>query len=329
MKKNWFIGIDISKKTIDVAIHDQENKRCKSHFKTGNDLKGYKELVKNLKKEGVKLDEAFICMEYCGVYGMEIGFFLEGKIDYCFCSPLQIKRSLGITRGKNDKLDAIKIAWFCHLFRDELEPSTRPSEIMLTLKSLMAERNRLTKASTTDKQVLSELKKTLSPSGIKRTQKRLKAVKEDLRAVDKEITALIRQDESLNKTYKLLTSIIGISIVNATLMILYSNNFEGITDARAFACFSGIAPFEHSSGTSIRGKTRVSKMGCKRMKAALTNAARCAIVHDPELQIYYNRKKEEGKKYGTVMNAVKFKMITRSFAVVKRGTPFVKLRQAG
>ncbi len=296
MKRNWFIGIDISKLTIDVALYDQKNQRCKNHFKTGNNPKGYKELIKNLKKEGVKIDEAFICMEYCGVYGLEIGFFLEGKIDYCYCSPLQIKRSLGITRGKNDKLDAIKIARFCYLFRDELSPSTRPSKIMLTLKSLMAERNRLTKDSTSKKQVLSELKSTMSPSSIKRTQKSLKTVKDDLKAVDKEITALIRQDESLNKTYKLLTSIVGISLVNATLMILYSNNFEGITDARAFACFSGIAPFEHSSGTSIRGKTRVSKMGCKPMKAALTNAARSATMHDPELRIFYQRKKQKARR---------------------------------
>jgi transposase len=73
----------------------------------------------------------------------------------------------------------------------------------------------------------------------------------------------------------------------------------------------------------------VSNLANKRMKADLTNAARSAIVHDPEMLIYYKRKRAEGKEYGTVINAVKFKTITRAFTVIKRGTPCVKLRQAG
>jgi transposase len=329
MKRSWFIGVDISKKTLDVAIYDPKLKKCRKHFKVENSPKGFREMVKTLKGECVKIDEAFLCMEYCGVYGLEIGFFLDGKIDYCFCAPLQIKRSLGISRGKNDKLDAMKIARFCYLLREELEPATMPNELMLSLKALMAERSRLIKVQTMDKTVLSELQSTLPESSIKRAQQRLIAVKADIRAIEKEIVSLIGQDPELQKTYKLLTSIVGISVVNATMMILLTNNFKGITDARAFACYCGIAPFEHTSGTSIKGKTKVSKMGNRPMKAMLSNSARSAIVHDPELRIYYKRKREEGKSHGTVMNAVKFKIITRAYAVINRGTPFVKLRQAG
>lgn len=65
------------------------------------------------------------------------------------------------------------------------------------------------------------------------------------------------------------------------------------------------------------------------MKANLTNAARSAIVYDPELRIYYKRKREEGKAHGTALNAAKFKIVTRAYAVINRGTPFVKLRLAG
>jgi hypothetical protein len=65
------------------------------------------------------------------------------------------------------------------------------------------------------------------------------------------------------------------------------------------------------------------------VKANLSNAARSAIKNDPELRLYYDRKAKEGKEHGVIMNAVKFKLITRVFAVVKRRTPFVKLRQAG
>ncbi len=82
-------------------------------------------------------------------------------------------------------------------------------------------------------------------------------------------------------------------------------------------------------GTSILGKTRVSEVSNKRIKVNLTIGARSAIINDPELKLYYKRKTDEGKEHGTVMNAVKFKLITRVFATVKRGTPYVKLRQAG
>jgi transposase len=329
MKRNWFIGIDISKKTLDVVIYDQENQKSSKHFKVNNELKGFKEMIKTLKAEGVVFKKAFICLEYCGIYGLELGLFLEGKIEFRFCSPLHIKRSLGLTRGKNDKLDAHKIAWFSYLFRDELSPSKMPTETMLRLKSLMGERYRVVKASATEKQVLRELSRQLDIKSIRRIKRRLKILAADIKAIENEVKELIQNSLALKKNYELLISITGIALVNATMMILCTNNFEGITNARAFACYCGVAPFEYSSGTSIRGKTKVSNLANKRMKTDLTNAARSAIVHDPEMRIYYKRKRAEGKEYGTVINAVKFKIITRAFAVIKRGTPFVKLRQAG
>ena len=329
MKRIWFIGIDISKKTLDVVIYDKKKSKSSIHFKVTNEIKGFKEMIKILKAEGVSFSEAFVCLEYCGVYGIEIGLFLEGKIDFCFCSPLHIKRSLGLTRGKNDKLDAFKIARFSYLFKDELSSSIMPSETMLRLKSLMGERSRAVKAATIEKQVLKELSGQLTKKAITRIKRRLKALSEDVKAIENEVRELIISTPELEKSYNLLQSITGIALVNATMMILCTNNFEGITNARSFACYCGVAPFEYTSGTSIRGKTKVSHLANKKMKTDLTNAARSAVVHDPEMRIYYKRKRAEGKAYGTVMNAVKFKIITRVFAVIKRGTPFVKLRQAG
>ena len=193
----------------------------------------------------------------------------------------------------------------------------------------MGERYRAVKAATIEKQVLKELSRQLNKKAITRVKRRLKILTEDVKAIENEVTELIISSPELEKSYNLLQSITGIALVNATMMILCTNNFEGITNARSFACYCGVAPFEYSSGTSIRGKTKVSHLANKKMKTDLTNAARSAVVHDPEMRIYYKRKRAEGKAYGTVMNAVKFKIITRAFAVIKRGTPFVKLRQAG
>jgi transposase len=88
------------------------------------------------------------------------------------------------------------------------------------------------------------------------------------------------------------------------------------------------APFETRSGTNYRGKTRESHLANKQIKANLSNAARSAIQNDPELRLYYDRKAKEGEGW-VIMNAEKFKLITCVFAVIKRRTPFVKIRQAG
>ena len=329
MKRNWFIGIDISKKTLDIVIYNQEKQKSKKHFKVTNNLKGFREVIQKLKAEGINLKEALICLEYCGIYGLELGLFLENKVDFCFTAPLHIKRSLGLTRGKNDKLDAYKIARFCYLFRDELSPTKMPSKTMIKLKILMSERNRVVKAAKIEKQVLKEFSNQLDQKATKRIEKRLKLLAIDIKAIENEILELIKTDAKLVENYNLLLSIIGIGQVNAVMMILCTNNFAGITSARSFACYCGIAPFEYSSGTSIRGKTRVSNLANKKMKSDLTNAARSAVLNDPELRIYYKRKREEGKAHGTVMNAIKFKIITRAFAVINRKTPYVKLRKAG
>ena len=289
MKRTCFIGIDISKKTFDICLYLPGSATQKKFLKKENSLKGFKSFIKELKILNTNLKETFVCLEYCGVYGLELGFFLEGKIEYCFCNPLHIKRSLGLTRGKSDKLDSFKIARFNYLFRDELSPMSMPSECMLSLKSLMAERSRITKSIVIDKQVLTDLQKTLGPNARLRAKKRLEMLQIDRKAIDKEILNQLESEDCILKNYKLLISIIGISLVNATMMILCTNNFEGITNPRSFACYCGVAPFEHTSGTSIKGRSRVSPYANKKVKAYLTNAAKSAIQHDSELKIYYIR----------------------------------------
>ncbi len=74
MKRSWFIGIDISKKTLDISIYDPETRKSRRHFQVENKLKGFKRILRELAQEKVSLGTAFVCMEYCGVYGIEIGF---------------------------------------------------------------------------------------------------------------------------------------------------------------------------------------------------------------------------------------------------------------
>jgi transposase len=129
----------------------------------------------------------------------------------------------------------------------------------------------------------------------------------------------------LYKNYLLLLSIVGIGLVNAANVILYTRNFTAFKNARMYACYCGVAPFSYRSGTSIHSPAKVSKMANVMLKADLSQAALSAACHDPELRVYYQRKLAEGKHKSAVLNAVKFKLIERMFAVVNRGSAYVKL----
>jgi len=330
MKFKWFVGIDISKKTLDSTLFENGNNKKSPHKQFNNDGKGHQTLVKWLGSQGVSLDEVLFCMEHTGVYGLNLAVFLEkNELVYSMVSPLHIKRSLGLVRGKNDKVDSYQIARYCYLHREDIRQTKLPHESIQELKGLINERERLVKVQTSEKIVLSELRKSNSSNTIRRIEARIVIFSEDIKCIEQEMEQIIEAEASISKNYKLIRSVIGIGLVNSVLFLVYTCNFQSFKDARKYACYGGVAPFENSSGTSIKGKTRVSHLANKRIKVNLSNAARSAIQNDPELHLYYERKAKEGKEHGIIMNAVKFKLITRVFAVVNRGTPFVKMRQAG
>ena len=106
-------------------------------------------------------------------------------------------------------------------------------------------------------------------------------------------------------------------MVNAVLVLIFTGNFTLFTDARKFGCYCGVVPFEHTSGTSVRGRNKISHLANKSVKTSLTQAARTAVMHDPVLKQYYQRKKLEGKPDRLIINNIRNKMIHTMFALIK------------
>ena len=158
----------------------------------------------------------------------------------------------------------------------------------------------------------------------KSIRKSLKAIDADIKAIEQQITNLMKQDQSLNHLFKLVSSVIGIGFVTATNLIIHTNEFTILNDSRKLACYCGVAPFPHQSGTSIRGKTRVSHMANKKLKTNLHMAALTAVKFDMELKTYYERKVAEGKHKMSVLNAVKSKLLARVVAVVNNNQEYVR-----
>jgi transposase len=189
----------------------------------------------------------------------------------------------------------------------------------------MSERKQYVKQNILYKQQLHDISVYDTEESRRRKHESLDRLKDNIKKTDKEIDQIIKKDKAIADNYVLVTSVIGIGRVNALTMIILTENFTSITDPRKYACYIAVAPFKKESGESVRGKTKVSKMGFKQAKADLSISVISAIRNDPNLEKYWTRKKAEGKPSGVILNAIKFKLILRVFAVVKRKTPFVKI----
>lgn len=326
MHYSHYIGVDISKNTLDAAIYAAEMKRSDTRHLT-NDTAGLKELVNWAKSAGARPKDMLICAEHTGVYGNALQLFCEKKgIALCLESPIQIKRSMGLVRGKDDKIDAIRIATYAYDHRDKLKLYHRPLGSIIELSNLLRERRLYVRQKATLTSQQGELGGYESARSRNRRDGIIGKQNLAIKAIEKQMLEIVRNDEALRKTYDLITSVVGIGLITAIDTIVYTNNFLNFDTPRQYASFIGVAPFEHTSGTSVNGRTRVSQFCRKQQKVAITMAARTAIVNDPWLKSYYHRKmKEKGEQrgqHGVVLNAVKFKLILRMFAVVKSGTPY-------
>ena len=327
------IGVDVSKGTLDVALFLGKVDWNDGHIKVSNNESGYKELKKWLRLKNAEKSRLRICMEATGLYTHDFRSWLEKEgITYYvvdpkrmhhFAPPLSIK---GIRQTKTDKADAFRIAIYCSLFHDSMEPSRLPSAAYFKLKRLLAERRQYVKQSVLYKQQLSDISIYDTVSSRMRKEKEVENLKDDIRQTDKEMKSIIDSDPAIKRNYDLLTSIIGVGIVVAVTTIVLTENFTTFSNPRKYASYIAIAPFPHESGTSVRGATRVSKQGFRQAKADLSVSVLNAITHDTELKEYWQRKKAEGKHTGVILNAIKFKIVLRMFAVVKRGKAYVNTK---
>ena len=330
MKFTSFVGIDISKKDFDVAILNNQGITFKTQ-KFPNSVSGFERLSRLISKTN-RVEESLICLEHTGVYCLPICIYLEESgMKYTLQPGLQIKRSMGIQRGKNDKADAQMIGKYAYLNRNEIKCYTLPSATLMKLKQLISYRERLVKSKVAIKTASKELQllndKTLHGLVISDSDSHVESLNKSIAQIDKELKRLVQEDPELKKLFDLATSVKGVGLQIAVNMLVVTHGFTRFKSWRKFSCYCGLAPFEYKSGSSIRGKTKVSHLGNKRMKAIIGNGIASAIQNDPEIAKYYQRKLKEGKHKMVVLNAVKNKLISRVFAVIKRGTPFVPLYQ--
>lgn len=322
--KNWdfTLGVDVSKLTLDVHCIETN-----SHLKISNGTEGFKMLQKCCKEQGINLKHSLIAMEYTGGYEYKLMQFCQTKgIRYCRIPGLAIKNSLGIVRGKNDKVDAKRIAQYATEKRSSLPLQNPINPSIVRLRHLLSFRKRLVRESAGYKATLQERKEMYSLKNtdilVRMMIKKIKANEVLIKKLETEMVSLIQADQNILRNYHIITSIKGIGQINALMTIVYTENFTCFDNARSYAVYVGVVPFDHSSGTSLNRRKKVSSLANKELKQELNQAARIAIEWNKDLK-QYAENKLKSKPYKVVLNNVKFKLILRMFSLVKRGAFYV------
>ena len=334
MKKNYhvFIGIDVSKSKLDYCIATNGAPFTHRFGVIPNTAKGIKLFIKQLKKTYGQDACLLFCLENTGVYSMPLCYWLlENNFDYWVVAALEVKRSKGITRGKTDKADAKDIAYYAISHLHELQLSKLPEDDFIELRLLLAERDKVVKAINafnSTKENKTYLPKQILVATLKHNLTTLTFLKKQLAKIEQLIKEVINRNPVFKQQDELLQSIPGIGRQTSITLIAYTQAFSLFKTHRQFACFAGVAPFEYSSGSSVRGKTKISHLANKKIKTALNMAALSAKKYDPQLKFYFDKKIKEGKNKMLVLNAIRCKLISRAFAVINRKSKYVNMLKA-
>ena len=324
MKTKEIIASDVSKLVIDVCIYSTQEV---GQFK--NSKLGFKNMLKWVFKHSKSVcNQMTFIFENTGMYSHKLSVYLsDEELRFVVISGLELKRSMGITRGKDDQIDAKRIALYGYRLREELKPTKIPSKTLIVLKNLMSLRDKLVrqragyKSSLKEQKLIYKVKENEEFFSVQ--SKMIIAFTKQIKIIENRIKAIINENQDLLEIYKLVSSVKGIGHQTSLALLVCTDCFSKFKTWRKFASYCGIAPFPFQSGTSVRGRTKVSHLANKKIKSIINMCAISAIQHNPEMRAYYQKRISEGKNKMSTINIIRNKLISRVFAVVKRQTPYV------
>ena len=325
-----YVGIDISKEKCNLCY--RRGLEIVREEECLNEIKALKKAIKAaLKAVRVEGEDVLICAEYTGRYIYPLTMACQELDLFLWLDdPTRIKNSMGLTRGKNDAIDATRIAEYAFRYSDKAVRYSIPDAALVSMKNLLSDREFLLIDKKRYQTQLSDQKRYMDPVDFKhkssRWKKVIRSIEEQIASIDAEIDALIAADPVLTRQKELLVSIDGIGDRIAINMIAITGGFTRFQNARQFCSFAGLTPYRYDSGTSVRSKARISKRSNQTMKALLHMSAVTVATRmkEGEYRDYYERKLKEGKHVMCVMNVLRAKLVHRMFSVIKRDTEYTK-----
>ena len=322
-----FTGVDVSKLTLDVCLLSGDDHSSVAHAVFNNNKNGIRQLFKWLKQQA-ELEHCLFCLEHTGIYAMPLCCQLgEMNLNFALVPAIEVQRSIGLKRGKSDKADALAIAQYALVRQKSISLYQLPERKLMKLRVLLTQRQSLVRHKQQFQLAANEhkgyMEKELMREVSKQNLSLMRSVSAKIKEIEKLIQELVTSDEQMKKTFDLLQSIPGIGPQIAVQLIACTRCFTAFENSRQFACYAGIAPFEYRSGISIKGRNKVSHFANKHIKTLLNLAALNAKKTDRQLLDYAERKLREGKNKMLILNNLRNKIVSRIFATIKRGTPYV------
>jgi len=314
-----YLGIDVSKSWLDVALllSDQV---LTAQF--DNQRRGWHSLVNWLTKR-LKDKSVHICLEATGRYGDDMSAYLyERGFKLSVVNPARIKgyATSRLSRNKTDQVDARLIAEFCQAQASNLPLWTPPDPAQHHLQALVRQLDDL------DKMRQQERNRLQSGQTTETVLQRLKAhiafLDAQIEAVKQEIEDHIDHHPDLKQQRDLIASIKGIGHLTAAKLLAEIPNIQAFDNPRQLVAFAGLNPRQYRSGSSIRGHSHISKIGCSAIRAALFMPAVVAKKTNPLMQPLVQRLHERGHCKMSIVVAVMRKLLHLVFGILKSGQPF-------
>lgn len=311
-------GIDISKETFDASILDEHGKVLKQ-LKLSNDLKGFKLLEKHITQEN------HCVMEASGPYYLKLAYYLfEKGFKVSVVNPLVIRRycQMKLNRTKTDKKDAELIARFGITEKPSLwKPDEPVIEELRQLNSVLEGFVRSINSAKNRLEAL-ECNKVINSLSLKSTKDEIKFYETQIKKLEDAMEQLIKKNYRQN--YEALRSIPGIGKKTSIVLIVITNNFQNFNHYKQLISYVGLSPRIYESGTSVKGRARICKMGMSHIRKLLYMCSWAAKRHNSFCIEFYNRLKAKGKPERVIKIAIANKLLKQAFAIIKSQTTFDK-----
>lgn len=310
------LGIDIAKAKFDVALMVGGKFRTKVFEYS---VEGFGALRAWLSGQGVELGQLLACMEATSQYSERLATWLyEAGAVVSVVNPLQIKaygQSL-LNRQKTDRADARLIARYCEA--QQPAPWTPPSPAVRTLQALVArlEALQLMRVAELNRQSIAETAVAGSIGTV------LATLEAEIQRIEKEISDHIDANPDLKHKRELIESIPGIGPKTSMYFLAWFAGTKRFDDVRQAVAFVGLSPRSHESGSTIRGKARIAKLGNARLRKALYFPAIVAIQHNPVIAAFAKQLRSRGKHNMVIIVAVMRKLVHFIYGVLRSDTPF-------
>lgn len=311
-------GVEVSARELVVVWNGSKGEAVLRRF--ANTAAGHKQLLHALTRGSQRVS---VCMEATGVYGLDLALFLSAqeRMRVMVANPRAVRHfaQAMMRRSKSDALDAVVLWEFVQ--RMPFVEWRRPTEKTLALWALSRRLEALTKQRAAEKNRLHAATAAAAfPAAVRKSVLRmLRVVEREIKALRQEALRLIAGEDAMERRYRQLRSVKGIGEVSAISLLAELLLVPPDRDVRQWVAFAGLDPREYSSGTSLRKRTRISKVGNRHLRHALFLPALVASRRDPHLRGYYQALLTRGVKKKPAVVAVTRKLLHAIYGMFKSG----------